>query len=80
MFLRDNGQCVICGAPGEPNAHFIPRSQGGLGIEENIVTLCPACHRWMDQTTDRGLLLGEVEKYLKDKYPNWDKTKLIYRK
>ena len=41
VFLRDNGQCVVCHNRNNvmPNAHFIPRSQGGLGIEENIVFL-----------------------------------------
>ena len=29
-------------------AHYIARAHGGLGIEENIVTLCDDCHRSMD--------------------------------
>lgn len=39
VFKRDRGQCVLCGKPGLPEAHYIPRSKGGLGIEQNIVTL-----------------------------------------
>ena len=46
--------CVFCGAaaPSElawSNAHYIARSQGGLGIEQNGLTLCPICHRKYDQ-------------------------------
>ena len=42
VWERDGGRCVVCGCCRNvmPNAHFIPRSKGGLGIEENIVTLC----------------------------------------
>ena len=44
---RDEHKCIICGryVPKTcANAHFIKRSQGGLGIPENVVTLCPQCH------------------------------------
>ena len=40
--LERDGRCVICGAnDGQPVAHIVARSHGGLGIPENIVTLCP---------------------------------------
>ena len=49
VWLRDNNQCIIChNINAMPNAHFIRRSQGGLGIEENIVTLCFRCHHEFD--------------------------------
>lgn len=89
VFLRDNGQCVICHNKHNvmPNAHFIPRSKGGLGIEENIVTLCTEltknkCHRRFDNGSkeEREELGNKIEKYLKSKYPNWNKEKLVYRK
>ena len=52
VYERDGGRCVLCGSPhGLPEAHYIPRSRGGLGIPENIVTLCRNCHRELDQTT-----------------------------
>lgn len=79
--------CIICGRPAPPTddtafscAHFIPRSQGGLGIEENIVTLCPRCHSMYDQGIDRRTTAAYLENYLKSKYPNWDEEKLYYRK
>ena len=32
VFARDNGHCIICGAPGDPVCHVVRRSQGGRGI------------------------------------------------
>lgn len=40
VYERDGYRCIICGSSqGQPNAHYIARSQGGLGIEENIVAV-----------------------------------------
>lgn len=72
--------CVYCGRPGAPNAHFISRAQGGLGIEENILTLCTECHRRYDQTTDRAKMREFFKEYLKSRYPEWDESKLYYKK
>ena len=81
VWERDNHQCIICGShQAMPNSHFIRRSQGGLGIEENIVTMCFRCHRMYDQGSDRKAIETYTENYLKSKYPNWDKSKLIYKK
>lgn len=89
VFLRDNGKCVVCGNKYNvmPNAHYISRANGGLGIEENIVTLCTEltenqCHRRYDFGTkeEQEEIGGKIEKYLKSKYPNWNKKSLIYKK
>lgn len=79
--------CIICGKPAPylaPTAfscaHVIPRSEGGLGVEENIVTLCPRCHMMYDQGIDRRTTAQYIEEYLKSKYPYWDKEKLYYRR
>lgn len=77
---RDGGRCIICGRYGAPNAHFISRGQGGLGIEENIVTLCEECHRRYDQTAERRIYRDMIADYLRQKYIGWDETKLVYRK
>ena len=82
---RDKNTCVLCGRPGIPNAHFIPRSAGGLGIEQNVVCLCPTCHHDYDngcrhEVNIRGLLGERIEHYLKSMYEDWDREKLIYRK
>ena len=73
--------CIICGSPdGLPEAHYVPRSQGGLGIEENIVTLCRECHRAYDQSPRRKEIGEELRIYLKWKYPDWDEGELTYRR
>lgn len=77
--------CVRCGSAAPDrlawsNAHFISRAQGGLGIPENGLTLCSRCHREYDQTTQREELRNFFREYLKSKYPDWDETKLYYKK
>ena len=42
VWERDNHRCIFCGklVPYNlANSHFIKRSQGGLGIEQNIMTM-----------------------------------------
>lgn len=81
VWERDGGCCVLCGNPrAQPNAHYISRAQGGLGIERNIVTLCPNCHRRYDQTADRAEIRLDLREYLESKYPGWDESQLIYKK
>lgn len=83
VFSRDRGRCVYCGSPyGQPNAHFIPRSKGGLGIPENILTLCLECHHRFDfgRRQEREGMKKFFAEYLQSKYPDWDETKLIYHK
>jgi len=77
---RDNGCCIFCGHPGRGEAHFISRAHGGLGIPENILTVCRPCHDLLDHTTNREVMLKIAEAYLRDHYPEWDKTKLVYSK
>lgn len=79
--------CINCGRPapqGKPtafsNAHFISRAQGGLGIPENGLTLCPECHRKYDQTTARKEMREFFREYLKSKYQDLDESKLYYRR
>lgn len=79
--LERDGFCVLCGsADGQPNAHYISRARGGLGIEENILTLCWKCHMRYDQTVERKALRTFFRSYLMSKYPDWDESKLIYKK
>lgn len=77
---RDGGCCIFCGCAGFSNAHFISRSKGGLGIEENIVTACLPCHLAMDNSDKRKEYLDKAENYLKSKYPDWNKERLVYDK
>ena len=82
VWERDGHCCIWCGSPyAAPNAHFIARSQGGLGnTEENIMTLCQTCHMRYDQSKHRKIMREFFRDYLKGKYPNWDEDKLIYRR
>lgn len=85
VWQRDGGRCVVCGAnyPVAPNAHYISRAHGGLGVPENIVTLCWKCHHDFDNgpSKARRVEIGEtIENYLRHRYPDWDKEKLIFKK
>lgn len=89
VWERDEHRCVVCGNYFNvmPNAHYIPRSKGGLGIEQNIVTLCTEltenkCHRKYDFGTkeERKIIHDKIKKYLQIKYENWNEEDLIYKK
>ena len=70
--------CGNCNAA--PNAHYIPRSHGGLGIARNIVTLCPDCHRAYDQSDQRSTYRQMIWAHLMAFYPDMREEDLIYRK
>lgn len=83
VWERDGHRCVNCGSIyAFPEAHYIPRSRGGLGIEQNIVTLCRLCHDAFDNgtATMRHDIGCRIREYLQAIYPDWDESKLIYRK
>lgn len=79
---RDEHRCIVCGDPcAMPNAHYISRANGGLGVEENIVTLCRKCHHACDNTADRYIYLDFIKTYLRGKYgADWSEEKLTYKK
>lgn len=88
VWARDRGRCVVCGNNYNvmPNAHYISRANGGLGIEENVVTLCTnftenKCHYRYDfgGRAEREEIGGKIKAYLKSQYPDWDEDKLKYR-
>ena len=75
---RDNWSCIICHRQGLPEAHYIRRSQGGLGIEQNVVTLCRNCHERYDNG-DKRLDYGErIRTYLKQCYPDYKDEDRVY--
>jgi 5-methylcytosine-specific restriction endonuclease McrA len=83
VYERDSGCCIICGKPVyEENAccHFVPRSAGGLGIEQNIFTGCQECHERFDHSTERRKIYESIKTYLKSMYPDWNEESLIYTK
>ena len=80
IYERDEGRCVICGAPGAPNAHYIPRSQLGLCIIETGVTLCAACHHDYYHTGIRKHHGQIIKIYLDGFYPDFPDEDRIYHK
>jgi len=87
VFERDKGKCVICGNMINvmPNSHFIRRSHGGLGIEENVFTACTnftinKCHERWDRYKCTDEEIEKVRNYFKSIYPNWNEDNLIYKK
>lgn len=83
VYERDRQHCVFCGRWVDAScacAHFIARSQGGLGIEENILTLCAWCHQQYDNSPYRHEMRTLFAEHLKKHYSGWDEQKLIYKK
>ena len=87
VWERDEGRCIVCGSRNAaPNAHYISRAHGGLGIEENIVTLCTGfgngCHYKFDNGTanERKVIKDMLRMYLQQHYPGWDERDLVYKK
>lgn len=84
VWERDNHKCIFCHTEvpaSNANAHFIPRSAGGLGIAQNVFTACNECHHEQDNGKNTKKYDELAENYLKNYYKdNWDKSKLIYKK
>lgn len=80
VYERDHERCIFCGSPGLPEAHVIPRSHGGLGVPQNIITVCRSCHDKLDNSTDRQQMLDVAVGYLKRYYHDISQTDVIYQK
>lgn len=89
VWERDGGCCVYCGNNYNvmPNAHYISRAHGGLGIPQNIVTLCTnltpnQCHHKFDNGSaeEREEIGEKIREYLMDCYPDWNEEDLYYKK
>lgn len=83
VYRRDGQRCIFCGqlvTEADACAHVINRSQGGLGIEENIITVCPDCHRELDNGRMTTLLRETAINYMKTMYEGWNREKVTYRK
>ena len=83
VYLRDGMRCLMCGRMvREENAccHLIPRSQGGMGVEKNILTLCHECHRKLDEGPERPFWLAVFREYLETKYGHIERSEVVYDK
>lgn len=78
---RDKHRCIFCGSPNaRGEAHIINRSQGGLGVEQNLVTVCPSCHFQMDNGQASKLFKEKAVAYVKSLYKDWDAKDYVYDK
>ena len=80
---RDNYTCIYCGGyfgKGIPNSHYIKRSAGGLGIEQNIVCHCVRCHREYDNGPNPTPIRESMKRHLKRCYKDWNEEDLYYKK
>lgn len=85
VHARDNGCDIWDGTPVDVSCsccHFVRRSQGGLGIPENILTLTPENHRKFDSGTklEREIMRKYFIAYLAFHYQGWSEEKLKYRR
>ena len=82
VWSRDHLRCILCRSTSAmPNAHYISRAEGGLGIEQNIVTLCHDCHREYDQSPRRSVIRQEIRDYLKRIYgESWREEDLVFKR
>lgn len=90
---RDGG-CIFCQMgyhmPNKENydlkifgiMHYIPRSSGGLGVEQNGAIGCQYHHSMLDNGKEglRPEMLEMFKEYLKARYAGWDEKKLRYSK
>lgn len=62
--------------------HYISRAQNGLGIEQNGALGCQTHHDMLDNGYQgrRSEMLELFEEYMIEKYPDWNKKDLVYRK
>lgn len=84
VYERDNHRCIFCNKIVPKRCaccHFIPRSAGGLGIEQNIFTACDNCHREQDNGLHTKDFDRKAKRYLKSIYKTkWKVENLIYKK
>ena len=79
VYYRDYG-CIICRTQNVQCHHFIPRSQGGLGIKENLVMLCVKHHNAIHSSNYTKELKEHCKTYLTGLYGELDINDLKYKK
>ena len=62
--------------------HYVNRSAGGLGIEQNGVVGCRYHHSLLDNGNKgyRKEMLADMKAYLQEQYPDWNEEDLYYSK
>lgn len=77
---KRDGCCIFCGRPGRGEAHIVSRAHGGLGVEENILTVCRYCHDQLDNGKETLRYKERAVSYIKEFYPDWTAEKVTYHK
>lgn len=91
---RDNETCVFCAAGYEPPEdpaycrtalqimHIVPRSQLGMGVEQNGVLGCVWHHQMMDNGNldNRKEMIKMLEDRMRRIYLGWNRESVTYRK
>lgn len=72
--------CILCGKVGIPNSHFVAKAQHGLGVEQNIVTMCVNCHDKWHTSGDQAEMKERVREYLEKHYPGFPDADRVYKK
>lgn len=94
IVYRDQGECIYCSQEYHMECtssllyeikdimHYVNKSAGGLGIEENGAVGCRYHHTLLDNGNKglRAEMLEIFRDHLKSHYPDWDETKLRYQK
>ena len=76
---EDTPCCVCCGSPHNIELHhYVERSRGGLGREQNLICLCHKCHTKLHEGDEQ--VKEYCKAYLKDCYKGWSESKQIARK
>lgn len=60
--------------------HYIPRSQGGLGIARNAAVGCKYHHTMLDNSEYTAEMREIFRQYLQSAYRDWNEDGLTYRK
>lgn len=94
IYYRDNETCIFCKIGFHMECkdpmlyqikdimHYINKSQGGLGIQQNGALGCRYHHSLLDNGNKelRPAMLAVFKEHLRQQYPNWNEKALVYNK
>lgn len=92
IIKRDHGECIFCNMLYHPEEtddygrsikeimHYIPRSQGGLGVRQNGAIGCKCHHAMLDNGKHRKEMGELFAHYLRGKYKDWNEENITYNK